>query len=284
MNYPLVSVIIPAYNAELYIKEALESVLGQTYQEFEIIVIDDGSTDNQKEIISTLMEKDDRIKYFYQENSGVSIARNHGILLSKGDYLAFLDADDVWYPNNLELKVEKFESGKFGLVHSSANIIDERSNITGQSIIGKEGSLLEDMLMWKETCIPGPSSVLVKKEVIEEIGDFDTNLSTAADQDFFFRVASKYSIGRVEGITWNYRLHESNMHKYIKQMEQDVLYVYNKAAKNGLFQNKSFKHKCFAKMYKILAASWWGDGKNKARAIKYILKSILTDPTILLNK
>lgn len=281
MNYPLVSVVIPAYNAALFIKEAIESVLNQTYMNFEIIVIDDGSIDNQNEIIRTLMEKDDRIKYFYQENSGVSTARNHGILISKGEYLAFLDADDVWLPDNLELKIRKFESGEFGLVHSSAKIIDDKSNITGQSIIGKEGDLLEDMLMWKETCIPGPSSVLVKKEVIEEIGDFDTNLSTAADQDFFFRVASNCTIGKVDKTTWEYRKHSNNMHKDILRMEKDVLYVYKKAAEKGLFYNNAFKRKCFANMYKILAGSWWGDGGKKIRGFKFLIKAILMNPLII---
>lgn len=281
MNYPLVSVVIPAYNAALFIKEAIESVLNQTYMNFEIIVIDDGSIDNQNEIIRTLMEKDDRIKYFYQENSGVSTARNHGILISKGEYLAFLDADDVWLPDNLELKIRKFESGEFGLVHSSAKIIDDKSNITGQSIIGKEGDLLEDMLVWKETCIPGPSSILVKKEVIKEVGHFDINLSTAADQDFFLRTCAKFKIGMVDKSTWNYRIHNHNMHRNVAVMERDIIYVYEKSDKNNLFFDENFKRKCFANMYMILGKSWAGDGNNIFRGLYYILKALKLKPRLL---
>ena len=106
MNDPIVSVIIPAYNSEKFIGETLYSVVRQSFQAMEIIVVDDGSTDGQNEIIKTIMKEDARIKLIQQANRGVSAARNLGIEHAKGQYLAFLDADDVWLPHNIKVKVE----------------------------------------------------------------------------------------------------------------------------------------------------------------------------------
>lgn len=104
-HQPLVSVIIPVYNSEKYIAEAIESVLSQTYPSFELIIVDDGSTDRSSEICLSYP----RVRYEYQENRGVAAARNRGIELAQGDFLAFLDADDFWLPEKLSLQVEAFD-------------------------------------------------------------------------------------------------------------------------------------------------------------------------------
>lgn len=277
----VVSVIIPSYKCEAYIAETIASVQNQSFKDLEIIVVDDGSPDKQAEVIKSIAEKDSRIQYVYQKNQGVSAARNHGYKLSSGKYIAFLDSDDVWLPNNLELKIQKLGKGDFGLVHSDAEIINEKSIPQKQFMRGKEGDLLQGMLAWEDAYIPGPSSILLKKEVIDQIGDFDTNLSTAADQDFFFRVASKYAIGRVAQVTWQYRVHDKNMHSNIAAMQKDVIYVYKKARKNGLFHSKSFERSCFANMYLILAASWAGDGKKPSQGFMFGLKAVFTHPPVI---
>src|ERR1700752_3699749 len=102
----LVSIIIPCYNAEKYIDRSIESILNQTYKDFEIIIINDGSTDNSEEVIKKYLTLDNRVKYLKQVNQGVSATRNKGIELAKGEILAFLDSDDVWEPENLEIKVD----------------------------------------------------------------------------------------------------------------------------------------------------------------------------------
>ena len=102
-EYPLVSVIIPAYNASRYIVSTIQSVLNQSYRYLELIIIDDGSKDNTAELVKTFT--DERIQYFYQLNQGVSVARNTGISKAKGDFIAFLDADDIWRSENLEVKL-----------------------------------------------------------------------------------------------------------------------------------------------------------------------------------
>jgi len=280
MKNGLVSVIIPAYNSAKFIRETIESVLQQIYTSLEIIVVDDGSTDNQKEIIKVLADQDSRVKYFYQENKGVSAARNFGYEQSSGEYIAFLDADDVWLPDNLILKIEKLQSGKFGLAHSDAAIINEVSVATGQTLAGKEGNVLNDMLMWNGAQIPGPSSILVKRDVLDQVGLFDTELSTSADYDFFLRIASRFAVGRVDKITWKYRIHSNNMHKNIARMEHDVLLVYKKAEREKWFYSWSFQRRCFSTMYLILAASWAGDGNNMLRGLYFFLKGLIQNPIV----
>lgn len=274
----LVSVIIPVYNSESYLEETLASVLTQTYHNLEIIVIDDGSTDDSRYIISRFGAADKRVVSISQENAGVSNARNAGINLSHGDFIAFLDADDVWMPNNIEIKLLHIQSGDFGLVHSNAQIIDSESHSMDQILIGKEGNLLEDLLLWNGTCIPGPSSVVISKQVMDSIGGFDPRLSTAADMDYFIRVAKNYRIGHVNEVSWNYRIHRSNMHSDIASMQQDILLVYKKALENDLFPTKNLKRKAFGTMYRILGASWIGDGKKPFLGFGWLLRSIYAYP------
>lgn len=282
MSTPLVSVIIPAYNSAKYITDTINSVLQQSIADFEIIVVDDGSTDHLKEVLTPFIAKN-QIKYIPQANQGVSVARNQGYKSSQGNYIAFLDADDVWLPDNLEAKLNKFKSGDFGLVHADAFVIDERSCPLEQTLAGKEGNLLEDMLAWNGTQVPGPSSILVKREVMDSVGLFDDRLSTSADQDFFIRVAVQYKIGRVDKPTWMYRIHGNNMHKNITRMEHDVLLVFEKASNARLFHSASFERRCFSKMYLILAASWAGDGRNLKRGFYFLLKAILKRPGVIMN-
>ena len=279
----LVSVIIPAYNSANYIEATIVSVLEQSYENFELIVVDDGSTDNQDEIINALVQTDTRLTYHHKKNGGVSSARNYGLTLAKGEYLAFLDADDLWLTDNLELKVKYLETSEDGMVHSDAQEIDSKGQLLNSFLEGKSGWILDDLLSWNGTCVPAPSSILVKKEVVKDIGDFCLDLSNSADQEFFFRVASKYKIGRIPQVTWYYRLHENQMHTNIKLMEHDLLIAFKLAESNQLFKNRSFKKACFGKMYMILGKSWIGDGKKIFRGSKWIIKSILVNPRGIAN-
>ena len=279
MQDPLVSVIIPAYNSEKFIAETIESALIQSFTDLEVLVVDDGSIDYQKQVIDQFVLKDNRVRYIFQNNQGVSAARNNGYAQSRGQYIAFLDSDDVWFPENLKLKLEKFLTGDFGLVHSDAVLINERSEIIPGSLSGNEGDLLNDLLSWNGTQIPGPSSVLIKRRVIDQVGLFDVKVSTSADRDYFIRVASRFKIGRVDQVTWKYRVHNSNMHKNISVMENDAIYVFRKARTLNLFHTKSFERKCRSITYLVLAASWAGDGKNKKRALTFIFRAIWSNPS-----
>ncbi|MBL0742450.1 glycosyltransferase family 2 protein [Chryseolinea lacunae] len=280
---PLISVIIPAYNSAPFIRETIAGVLQQTERDLEVIVIDDGSTDNQREYIEALAAGDARVRYYYQPNAGVCAARNNGFRKSSGKFVAFLDADDVWLPNNLALKLEKFKSGDYGLVHSAAIIIDEHSQPQGKEMSGKEGNLVAGLLALQETQVPGPSSILVKRDVVEQVGVFDEILTTSADYEFFLRVAHQFTIGKVDAVTWKYRIHANNMHKNIARMEHDMLYVFGRAAHQKFFGSKAFEDECFARLYLMLAASWAGDGKSLMKGLRWGWKSFVKKPSLVTN-
>jgi glycosyltransferase involved in cell wall biosynthesis len=280
MTSSLVSIIIPMYNAEKYIRETLYSALDQTYKNIEIIVIDDGSTDKSSQIVSSI--KDKRLKYKHQENSGVSSARNHGLSISKGKFINFLDSDDLLYKNAIVEKLKYFEKDKdFGIVQSAMQVIDFESIKIDDLQCGMEGWLLDDLLLWERNCVSTPSSVLVKRTVALEVGGFDEELSTAADQEFYFRVAKKYKIGCISYPLGSYRKHDQNMHMNIRLMERDHILAYKKARKKDFFKSSMFRKRCFGNLYKILAGSYWKDDSNKLRGILFLIKAILIYPKII---
>lgn len=129
MNQPLVSIIMPAYNAERFIKESVESVINQSYKNWELLVINDSSKDSTKSIVESYMEKDSRIKLLNQDvNKGVVEARNRGIRESEGKYIAFLDSDDLWSANKLQIQIEYMLSNKVYMTYTEYSYIDEAGN------------------------------------------------------------------------------------------------------------------------------------------------------------
>ncbi len=278
----LVSIIIPAYNAQKYIRETIQSVLDQTYSNWELIIVNDGSNDNTEEIVERF--NDPRLRYFKQPNAGVSTSRNNGLEMSKGEYIAFLDADDIWLPDNLSEKITFLEHHQdCGLVHGDTQVINEKSE--KQKIIyqGKSGWILDDLLLWNGCCIPAPSSILIQRNIIKKTGNWDPQLSTAADQEFFFRVAKNFKIGRIPKVLSLYREHTENMHLNIDRLEKEYILTYIKAEKYGLFKSYIFKKKCFSNLYFIIAGSWWVNENNKVRGIYFIVKALLTYPPFLIK-
>lgn len=282
LNYiiSMVSVIIPAYNASKYIEETIQSVLNQTYQNFEIIVVNDGSTDNTEGIIAGIMRFDKRIQLINKKNTGVSDTRNIGMQCAKGEYIALLDADDTWEYDNLSLKSNILTTyDDISWVYSDMYEADENLHKMGIAANGKTGNTLELILKWEGEVVPGPcSNIVFRKKCIEDGCSFDKALSTAADQDFTLQLASKYKSCYINKPLWNYRILSNSMSRNIAVMEKDHIGVYKKAEKNNLFKSFLFKQQCFSNLYLILAGSWYVNGKNKQRAIFFALRSILTYP------
>jgi glycosyltransferase involved in cell wall biosynthesis len=203
---PKVSVIIPTYNCAQYISDTISSVLNQTHTEFEIIVIDDGSIDNTRMIVGSF--HDDRLQYYYKENGGSSNARNYGIAKATGEYIAFLDSDDVWLPAKLEDQINLFKRDhNLEIVSCNIQFINEVGKdmhlLDMRTLYPKDGLNLENLLQHSSLL---PSSVLIKKEVIDEIGSFEGQYDPAEDIEYFLRVLARYSLGIVEKVLLKYRV------------------------------------------------------------------------------
>jgi glycosyltransferase involved in cell wall biosynthesis len=186
---PLVSVIIPTYNRAYVVKRAIDSILNQTFPDFEIIVVDDGSTDDTKEVINSYI--DNRIKYIYKQNGGPSSSRNLGLTYIKGKYVSFLDSDDEWPTNFLEVMTSKLEqNSNFGIAYSSTKVCnDEKDKMSipfykkryVSGWISKE--LFKNSFVW-------PMAVMLKTEILKDFW-FDEALRNSEDNDSFLRLSLK---------------------------------------------------------------------------------------------
>jgi len=282
----LASVIIPCYNAEKYIGQAIESVLNQTHSGFELIIINDGSTDKSQEIIDKYSLLDKRIKHFSRPNKGVSLTRNEGIEKAGGEYIAFLDADDVWEPENLETKIKVLKENKnIDWAFSDMYLADELLNKTEVVEGGDDSDLLNSLLSRKGEAIHAPSNLVVRSFCLKESGvAFDNLLSTSADWDFCIQLASKNHRGkRIPLPLWSYRVLDNSMSRNLQSLENDNLYVHKKASAQNLFRSFWFRQNCFSNNYLILAGIWWVNGNNKPKGFYYILKSIFFYPPNILK-
>ncbi len=204
-----ISVIIPSFNQGRYVVETVESVLAQTHLQREIIVVDDGSTDDTR---TRLAPYDDRIQYCYQANKGLSGARNAGFALSTGDYVLFLDSDDLLHPDALaQLSGILDQSPKEGLVYCAWQQI----NAADKSILGevhprRVGQLLKPLLL-REFFFFG-SSALIRREALEQVGGFDESLVWGDDADMWLRIAlAGWNFGYLDKPVLQYRIHEASM-------------------------------------------------------------------------
>jgi len=235
---PKVSIIIPTYQHADFVGEAIDSALAQTYTDYEIILVDDGSTDGTREIV---VAYGNQIKYIYQDNRGLPAARNTGILASKGQYLSFLDADDVWLPNKLKLEVEFLDTHpSVKLVCSNYSYFGSRK---GPKRTGFEGITLTSGYGLKELFFKNPilpSAVLVRKSCFEKVGLFDESMVQCEDLDMWLRIAAHFEVGYIDTPLVKYRLHEKNMHLKTAENSEAFIAVQTKCLEsNKLILNKS---------------------------------------------
>jgi glycosyltransferase involved in cell wall biosynthesis len=218
---PLVSVIIPAYNAEAFIRFTLDSVLAQTYQNFEVIVVDDGSSDRTPEIVESYAQRDPRIRLLRQKNSGVAAARNLAIQASKGVYVSPIDADDIWYPQKLEKQVHCIENAdqSVGLVYAWSVYINEDGEIIGRYIADQgytfaEGDVFNILLYFN--FLDNASTALFRRSCIDRVGGYNCNLKAqnaqgCEDWDIYLRIAEHYSFQVVPNYLIGYRQYPGSM-------------------------------------------------------------------------
>ncbi|MDO9567174.1 MAG: glycosyltransferase [Candidatus Desulfaltia sp.] len=187
---PLVSVIIPTFNRGWILKEAIDSVLTQHFEDFELIVIDDGSTDNTQSILNSY--KNDIIA-FTQNNKGVSAARNTGIALSSGRFIAFLDSDDLWMQNKLSTQVDFFNENHDALICQTDEIWIRNNVRVNPKMRHKKlsGMIFEHSL---DLCMVSPSAVMIRRKLFDEVGLFDEDLPACEDYDLWLRISCNYPV------------------------------------------------------------------------------------------
>ena len=240
-----VSIIIPTYNRAKLLTEAVRSLQQQTYENIEIIIVDDCSTDDTAQAVEKL--DDGRIIYVKHDvNKGGSEARNTGIKHATGDYIGFLDSDDQWQSDKLERQLAVFrENPDFGIVYTGMKVY-QGSYLVKEVIPKYQGDLLTKLI--ESNCIYTTSSILVKKEVLEEVGGFDSSLPSCQDWDFYLRLAQVSRFGFVEDSLVLYYLHPgdriSTNHEAVVNGHLQIYEAYKELAKaqgKDVFQKFSIK-------------------------------------------
>ena len=214
----LVSIVIANYNMGKFLPLAVQSVLNQTYANIEIHVVDDGSTDNSTEVMKQF-DSDPRVHYHYKPNQGQASAKNRGILESKGDFVAFLDADDLWTPTKIEKQMPCFNtSSKVGVVYTNYTLMTEEGEIIPAPLRKYySGNITGRLLI--ENIVTGMTSI-VRKECFETVGLFDESLPMGIDYDLWLRISAKYEFLFLDEITYLYRQWGGQMsHNYMKRYE-----------------------------------------------------------------
>ncbi len=250
MSKPKVSIVIPAYNSMKYLPDTLSSVWRQTFTDFEVLVVNDGSSDNIKEWASQV--KDSRFKFISQANQGVSAARNAGILASQGDYIALLDADDLWAPTKLETHVLCLDKNpKVGLVCSWTAMMNAQGQPTGRFMKPvADGNIYTKILV--KNIIDCPS-VLVRRSCFNEVGLFDTNIRYNEDWEMWIRIAARYEFAVIKEPLVYYRQHPNNVSKNWCQMQLGFTKVIKSAFNSAPSELQHLKNPSYGHANLVLA-------------------------------
>lgn len=254
---PLVSVIIPTYNSAKYLHECLESVFQQSYPRIEIIVVDDGSTDNTKELLSGV---ESRIKHISIQNHGAGVARNFGILAASGKYLAFLDSDDIWHKDKISLQVAALENFNADIVYCGVKEFFQNGSF-GRTFHPIYEGHINEVYRRNPTYDPflgGPGTVLMKTELLARVGIFDPSVpGPSEDWDFFRRACKVSKVKFLEDILLFRRIHDHN----ISRSSLNKYYLSNRIALAKMFSDVEFrgnsgKLTILIKFYLLMLKSW----------------------------
>jgi len=276
---PEITVVIPAYNASQYITETIQSVLQQTFTNWELIVVNDGSTDNTEDIVKRFSD-DTRIKLISQKNGGVSAARNNGIRVAAGKYIAFLDADDYLLPGDLQVKYDVLSKNSLiDFVYSDVIHCDDKMNDRFIQKGVEAGELFREALLWQKEVIPTlPSNVVVKKSILKGDLLFDENLSNCADRYMKIMLAMNATGAYIPQALVKYRDSPGSMSKKIQLLEHDEEYIAKMIIEKNIVPAGSFRRKVIANMYFTVSGSWYKDAHKPMHAIKYALKALFIYP------
>lgn len=282
---PLISVIIPVFNGEKTIKETIESVLRQTFTDFEIIVINDGCQDLTVKIVSSI--QDSRIHVYSYSNAGLAASRNRGIAHATGEYLAFIDADDMWTSDKLEAQLSALKVNPDAAVaYSWTDYIDEFSQFLRRgSHITANGDIHPHLLVID--FLENGSNPLIRKQVFSEVGNFDESLTAAEDWDLLLRLASRYHFVCVASPQILYRISGNSMSANVLQQEAETLKVIERAFNQAPDALQYLKKQSLANLYKYLTYKVMEGQPNSQKgltAARFFLQAVRNDPSLLKAK
>lgn len=272
---PLVSIIMPAYNAEQTISESIESVLKQTYQNWELLVVNDGSTDNTSNIVNFF--NDARIILIEQVNGGVANARNNALKSANGKYIAFLDSDDLWLEEKLERQIKKLLETNSVMVHSKTLCFGSNPVKTTDCMVHVELNFedKEKILIYNFISI---LTVVVAKSVIDEIGYFDEELKGTEDWDMWIRILQKYNIVYIDDFLTKYRVSSSGLSGNLQKHFIEEQKVWDKHT--SLYSSEINRYRLwFANKKQFIIAK---QSKRYLESIRHFLK-LLKKPLLLKN-
>jgi glycosyltransferase involved in cell wall biosynthesis len=275
---PLISAVIPVFQGEAYLADAIRSVLAQTHNRMECIIVDDGSTDGSPEIARGFGSS---VRYTCQENAGVSAARNRGASLAKGEYLAFLDQDDVWLARRCERQLDALMGSTASLALCAVTEVDAELNRLRVCRLDTEDDLLEGMLMFGATTVSCSSAALVPRSSFFELGGFDERLGISADWEYLVRNLLAGEVEYVNEPLVLYRRHGENWSRRVDGMEKDMRRAFDKVFSDPRLDPriKRRERRAYARLYRMLAGSYLQYGERWA-AIRSLAASLRSYPPI----
>lgn len=277
-----VSVVIPVYNGEKTIQETITSVLNQTLQDFELIIINDGSKDKTLEAVSSI--QDHRLQVFSYPNAGLAASRNRGISHAVGEYISFIDGDDLWTVDKLEAQLKALqENPKAAVAYSWTDYIDESSNFLRRGgYLTASGDVLPKLLVID--FLENGSNAMIRRQALIEVGGFDESLPAAEDWDIFLRLAARYPFVAVPSPQILYRLSAKSMSGNVARQEAACVKVLKRAYKAAPPSLQYLKKYTWANLYRYLTFKVLDGPTTRKRgllAAKFIGKLIMNDEDFL---
>lgn len=246
-----VSVIVPTYNRAHLIGDSIKSVLAQTYSDFELVIVDDGSKDNTAEVIAAF--SDPRIRYIYQPNRGRSNARNHALSLATGKYITFLDSDDLYCPDKIKLQVDYLDSHPgVGMVYTSAHCINEEGEMLAHKYIASVSGLIYGSIAFFTPVTITLPTVMTYKAVMDHVGGFDEGLHRFEDTDMWRRISKSFRIEAMPDFTCLLRTHDDNslLNQDPEQIEIALGYYSTKILDEDVEYDLAIRRKGLAGLYR----------------------------------
>lgn len=281
MSRPLISVIVPAYNAARWVQATVRSILEQEGVDVEVIVVNDGSTDDTAAVVRAI--GDPRVRLMDRPNGGVSTARNNGLDQARGAFIRFLDADDVMRPGDLLRKWEVLERTGADWVFADIQPCDPELRPTGPPMRGTTGDVVRTILSGVDTAVPAPCSNVLARSACYAHIRFDPALSNAADQDIALHLASGFRYVHLPEALTLYRVVPGSMSKNIALYERDHLRLMANARGMGLMEDRAFRRACMAQAYWSIAGSWWVNARRPLKALPFLVRAVCMRPALLLR-